>query len=567
MGHTIGLVPSVPRRRGSRQRRFVVCGDNPLAYRLVNELVTRFGAEVTVVLPNSKRNQGPRMAQLPGTRLIEAAQLDDAALRAAGIVEARALALVGQDDVGNIHAALRANDLNPDLRLVIRMYNTSLGFRIRTLFADCAVLSDSAMAAPSFVAAALGEVAPSHVRLPGRTLYVAHREDVPPARVVCGLADTTGGIRRMLPADQENANLVLATADGPPVDPLAQHGSRGRFWRRIRFLLRANLVRLVLGLVSLIVIGLILMATVGHRGFGLALYETLLDAAGDAVPDDTGKLSAFGKFTQLMVTLAGLALIPVATAAVVDGLVRARLSDPAPDPERLADHVVVVGLGNVGTRVVTQLHDLGVPVVCVEPDENARGVQTARRLGVPVVIADATREETLRSASVANARALLLLTSSDVVNLEAALQGRALRDDLRVVLRLFDDDLAERVERSLGFAISRSVSRLAAGAFAAAVVERQVIGTMSIGRSVLLIGDVPVAAGAPLAGQPLGVANEPGEARVIAVRRRTADELDWSPRPGEQLAPGDRLTVVATRGGLGRLLARSIAPVPQPEAG
>jgi len=544
----------------------VVCGDTPLAYRLVNELVTRFGAEVTVVLPSRHRNQGPRLSQLPGTRLIEAAYLDDAALRAAGVVEARALALVGQDDVGNIHAALRAYDLNPDLRLVIRMFNTSLGFRIRTLFADCAVLSDSAMAAPSFVAAALGEVAPSHVRLPGRTLYLAHRADVPVTRVVCGLADTSSGVTRMLPADQENANLVLALADGTPADPLARHGRHGRGGRgrRLRFLLGQNLVRVVLTLVSLIVLGLVLLATVGRAGFFGALYQILLDAAGDAVPD--ARLARFDKIVQVVVTLSGLALIPVATAAVVDGLVRARLADPAPDPDRFGDHVVVVGLGNVGTRVVTQLHDLGVAVICVETDENARGVQTARRLGVPVVFGDATRDDTLRSASVANARALVVLTSSDVVNLEAALVGRALRDDLRVVLRLFDDDLAERVERSLGIATSRSVSRLAASAFAAAVVERQVIGTMSIGRSVLLIAEVPVVAGSPLTGQPLDTANEPGEARVIALRRRTVADLDWTPRAAAELAPQDRLMVVATRAGLGRLLARSIAPIPQSDA-
>jgi Trk K+ transport system NAD-binding subunit len=543
----------------------VVCGDNPLAYRLVNELVTRFGAEVTVVLPGRNRNQGPRMGQLPGVKLIEAAQPDDAALRAAGVVEARALALVGQDDVGNIHAALRAHDLNPDLRLVIRMFNTSLGFKIRTLFADCAVLSDSAMAAPSFVAAALGELAPSHIRLPGRTLYLTRRVDVPAKRVVCGMADTSDSGTRLLPADQDNADLVLALADGPPTDPLASH-RRNRAVRRARFLLSHNLVRLVLVLLGLILLGLVLMATAGHAGIGGAVYQTLLDAAGDAVPDRT--LDPFGKVVQVMITLSGLALIPVATAAVVDGLVRARLADPKPDPERFGDHVVVVGLGNVGTRVVAQLHDLGISVVCVETDENARGVQQARRLGLPVVFGDATRDDTLRSASVANARALLLLTSSDVVNLEAALQGRALagrtpREDLRVVLRLFDDDLAERVERSLGIAISRSVSRLAASAFAAAMVERQVIGTMSIGRAVLMIAEVPVIAGSSLTGQPIGAANEPGQARVIAVRHHDGNDLDWAPGSTDELTPLDRLIVVATRAGLGRLLARSMAPVPQ----
>lgn len=548
-------------RRTQRPRRFVVCGDNPLAYRLVKELVTRFGAEVTVILPSKTRNQGPKLGRLTGVRLMEAAEPDDVALRAAGVAEARALALVNQDDVANIHAALRAYDLNPDLRLVIRMFNTSLGFRIRTLFADCAVLSDSAMAAPSFVAAALGEVAPSHVRLPGRTLYVARREEVPARLVVCGLADTTGSNTRMLPADQDNADLVLALADGPPVDPLARHrsGRVAAMWRQTRFLLGNNLVRLVVVLVGLIVLGLVLMATVGHAGFGGALYQTLLDAAGDAVPD--ARFRAFDKVVQLVITLSGLALIPVATAVVVDGLVRARLAEPGLDPERFADHVVVVGLGNVGTRVVAQLHDLGISVVCVEADEQARGVSLARRLGVPVVVGDATRDDTLRSAAVATSSALLVLTSSDVVNLETALQGRALREDLRVVLRLFDDDLAKRVERTLGIAISRSVSRLAASAFAAAMVERQVIGTMSIGRAVMLIADVPVVTGSPLAGQPVGAANEPDEARVIALQHRGVGDLDWAPDPGHVLSPLDRVIVVATRAGLGRLLARSFDSV------
>jgi Trk K+ transport system NAD-binding subunit len=556
-----------PQRIGPPPRRFVVCGDNPLAYRLVNELVIRFGAEVTVILPRRDRNQGPLLAQLPGVMLVESALPDDSALRNAGIADAHALAVVNQDDVGNIHAALRAHDLNPDLRMVIRMFNTSLGFRIRTLFTDCAVLSDSAMAAPSFVAAALGEVAPSHVRLPGRTLYVARSADVPDSRVVCGLADTSGGMTRLLPDDHARADLVLALADDAHAGPL--DGQRRRraspALRRIRFLLGSGLVRLVMALVTLIVLGFVLMATAGHAGWGGAVYQTLLDAAGDAIPDRA--LRPFGKIVQLVITLSGLALIPVATAVVVDGLVRARLADPAPDPSMFGDHVVVVGLGNVGTRVVAQLHDLGVPVICVDADENARGVSLARRLGVPVVFGDATRDDTLRAVSVANARALLLLTSSDVANLEAALQGRTHREDLRVVLRLFDDDLAERVERGLGIAISRSVSRLAAASFAAAMVERQVIGTMSIGRAAIMIIEVPVAAGSPLDGQPVGTADEPDEARVIALQHRGVGDLDWRPPANHELRAHDRLIVVATRAGLGNMLAKTIAPVPQEDAG
>jgi len=144
---------------------------------LVEELVTRIGDEVTVILPSAERNHGPQIAALPKVRVIEAPALSEGAFRAARVEEASAVALLSSDDVDNIHAALRAQELNSDLRLVIRSFDVSLGHRIRTLVPSCEVLSEGSTVA-SFVAAALGVVAPSNVRLPGRTLYVARRSDV-----------------------------------------------------------------------------------------------------------------------------------------------------------------------------------------------------------------------------------------------------------------------------------------------------------------------------------------------------------------------------------------------------
>src|SRR6266853_2939147 len=91
--------------------------------------------------------------------------------------------------------------------------------------------------------------------------------------------------------------------------------------------------------------------------------------------------------------------------------------------------LIVVGLGNVGTSVTGQLHDLGFDVVCIDNNPNAPGIPLARQLGLPVVIGDAFREETLRQASLDTCIALVSVTSSDIVNLETALNARALRDD------------------------------------------------------------------------------------------------------------------------------------------
>ena len=486
-----------PRMRAGRDH-LVVCGDDALASRMVEELTLRYGEEVTVILPSAQRGQGRRIARLPGVRLIERSELDHQAFLAADVPTARGIALLHQDDLGNFHAALRAQELNADLRLVVAIFNTSLGERIRTFFTDCAVLSESSTAAPSFIAAALGEPTPSHVRLAGRTLYLARREDAHRAQVICGVAyGTDGGSPRLTPPQDAGSELVLAVADGTPRNPLARQ-------RRNPLRAAARLLRMLFWhrfgaafgcLLAILGVGFTLLATAVHYSAGNALYLTFLDAAGAAVTNPA--LSTPEKVAQFLLTFDGMAFLPLVTAAVVG----ARLTGSIRARDRpISDHVIVAGLGNVGTRVLGQLHDLGIGVVCVDKDADAAGIPLARRLGLRVVIGETTREETLLAAGVASCRALVSVTDSDIVNLETALHARALAEEPRIVLRLYDDDLAERVQKTVGNTISRSVPYLAAPAFAAAMLEHQVLRTIPVGRHVLLIADVPVGAGADLAG-------------------------------------------------------------------
>ena len=258
-----------------------------------------------------------------------------------------------------------------------------------------------------------------------------------------------------------------------------------------------------------------------------------------------------------MLTVDGMAFIPVITAIVVG----ARLTGSVRRAPRPASgHIIVVGLGNVGSAVTGQLHDLGFDVVCVDNNPNAPGIPLARQLGLPVVIGDAFREETLRAAHLDTCLALVSVTSLDVVNLETALTARALRDDLRIVLRLTDDDLAERLEKTTGNMISRSVPYLAAPAFATAMLEHQVLRTIDVGRHVLLIAD------------DAGSRTRPGwPAAPSATPSRTGRPGCWrcrrAGRPrstGHRTAatcsrPGDRLIVLATRRGLRPVPVRALS--------
>jgi len=546
-------VPSVPRRSPHRDH-LVVCGDDALAARTVEELTTRYGEYVTVILPSRLHGHGPQISQLPGVRVIERDQLTSDAFRDAYVHSARALALLHQDDLGNFHAALRAVELNPAIRLVVAIFNTSLGGRVRAFFDDCAVLSGSAMSAPSFAAAALGEPAPSHFRLSGRTMYVARSSETDPRAVICGLAQTAGrGEPRLLPTDPAQADLVLAVATGRSRDPLARRRTPVRTaGRMLRRLLWHKFGAAFGVLFAVLVAGFVLLATSAHHSLLNALYLTFLDAAGAAVTST--RLAPGEKVAQLMLTFDGMAFLPVVTAAVVGarltGSLRVR-------PQPLSDHVVVVGLGNVGTRIAGQLHDLGVDVVCVDTSDNPAGAAMAQRLGIPLIVGDSRREDILRAASLHTCQALVSVTSSDSVNLETALHARALREDLRIVLRLFNDDLAERVEKVIGNTVSRSVPYLAAPAFAVAMLEHQVLRTIPVGRHVLLVAEVHLSPGADLIGHRVGDVHRAGQARVIGLQRRGLATVDWAPDDDYSLESADRLFVLATRAGLGRVLARS----------
>jgi Trk K+ transport system NAD-binding subunit len=531
----------------------ILCGANALASRMAEELTARYGLAVTVIVPSAARDHANRMAGMPGVRVLERAELTADAFIDAGLLTARGLAILHQDDLGNFHAALRAQELSPRVRLVIAIFNAGLGERIRAFFVDCAVLSEAQMAAPSLIAAALGEPAPSHVRMASRTMYVARRADVGADQIICGLATASDpDAPSLLPPGDPTAGLVLAVADGTRRNPLSRQRRR-RITAPVRLLRRIVATKLGLVFVALtavLVAGFVLL--VGPMGLSplTALYLTLLDAAGAALTGPS--VPSAEKIAQFLLTFDGMAILPLVTAAIVGS----RLSSAAAKARApTGNHVIVAGLGAVGARIIGQLHDLGIDVVGVDKSESATGIPLAQRLGIRVVIGETHREETLREAGVTTCQAVVSVTDSDIANLETALNARAIAAGPRIVVRLYDDDLAERVQRTIANTVSRSTSYLAAPAFAAAVLDHQVLRTIAVGRHVLLLADISAGDGG-LTGRQLASVHQPGLLRVIALRRADAIGVDWSPVPGHVIAAGDSVLVLATRTGLSGLLRR-----------
>jgi Trk K+ transport system NAD-binding subunit len=538
---------------GAQRRPFVVCGENPLAYRLIEELTTQYDGFVIAIVRPGINQWVALMRELNNVEIVTADLLDRTAFITARLRHAEALALVDQDDANNVEAALLAQEINPNVRIVIRMNKLSLGERISELLNNGVVLSASAIAAPAFVAAALDEAATPPMTVGDRTVVGILRERTRADDVLAGLAvmGPRGTIPEVLPPDADaRADLVLAKAKPapPPRPPRASNATLFMslvFGRRMRAVIGVFLV--------LYAIGTGVFALAQRTSWADAAYSALITAlTGNA----TGEFTGLAQIAVVMLAILSVGFVPALTATVVDGLVRVRLQREAGglyDP--ISHHIVVVGLGDVGSRVARALHDQGVNVVAVERDSQARGIPVARELRIPVIIGDAARSETLDRASVKTCRALIIASTDDVTNLETALLGQAAQRDLRVVLRLFDGEFADRVRRAFNINISRSVSYLAAPAFAAAMIGRQVIATIPVRRRVLLLAEVPVGMNSLIEHKTVASLTRPHELRLLAVR--TSDQVLWRPSDGRPLRSTDRLIVAGTRAGLSRLLAET----------
>jgi TrkA-C domain len=108
------------------------------------------------------------------------------------------------------------------------------------------------------------------------------------------------------------------------------------------------------------------------------------------------------------------------------------------------------------------------------------------------------------------------------------------------------------VERRLKLGATRSVSMLAAPAFAAAALGRRSEVIFPIGRRVLLFTELTAQPGSTAVGRSLAQLAERGNSRILAW---AASGGSWSWHGiDHQIRPGDRVAVVATRSGLARLL-------------
>ncbi len=210
--------------------------------------------------------------------------------------------------------------------------------------------------------------------------------------------------------------------------------------------------------------------------------------------------------------------------------------------QTMTDHVVVCGAGRVGFRIFEQYQKLNIPMVVIERKADAPFVPAILAAGVPVLIADVRSSSALEQSNLATARAIVCATDDDLANLNIALDARRLKPGIRVVIRLFDDDLVAKTREAFQFE-SFSTSAHAAPALAVAALDPAITNSFEMGGRLLVVAEV--VAGAGLANHTVDELRIKHQLSVLQTSGASGVPL-YDPAGSTRVASGDKIALQGT---------------------
>jgi hypothetical protein len=359
-------------------------------------------------------------------------------------------AILVRDDVAALRYALALAHLQESLPLVVTIFDRTIADQLREFLPQATVFSPATLAVPSLAGPCLEA-----------DLLAAHLDE----KDLVEVRDEHGELReqRFPPPTRTRRSRAAAVLRWDH-----RHHDAGT---------RLLLIGL-LGLAAVLVSDFLWLVLVEQHAPG----ESFLDASRVVAtvgpgPSDVGGVYGVASAVAMLATVGFTAMF---TAGLIDRLLEPRLLGlvgPTTAPRR--DHVIVVGMGQLGVRLCVQLMALNVPVVGVERDRSAPFLPLARRLGIPVLVGDGTERRVLEKLKLQRCRALAAVGSDDLDNIAVAVAAAAVSRSTRVVLRAGEQEAIAETRSLLPLGVIRDTTELAATFVTAFLLGRDVQGVVA----------------------------------------------------------------------------------------
>ena len=357
--------------------------------------------------------------------------------------------VIAKEDVLSLRYALVVEAVKPGVPLVVTVYGQIMATQLERAVENVRVMSLADIAAPVLAAPCFDE----------RLLSLR--------RTTNGFSGVrvTDGKPEIVPIESSGRRRGqrLLTSVGSlvrPFEPSARILSSG-----------------LLALVLLLVVDTLAVAVVLDQPLVDAFYAMtkILVTVGPNPVIDQGP-GWFKVFSAVMI-LATLGFTAVFTAGIIERILDRRLTTIL--GRRMVprkNHVVVVGLGQVGLRLCLLLRDLGIPVLGIDSDIDSYNVARAKEYGLPVVIGRGGDRFLLARLSLRRARALAAVTGQEVENISIAVTAHGMTENLRTVLHAGRGEVTRETRSLFSVGVIRDIYRVGGAVLAAAALGSNASG-------------------------------------------------------------------------------------------
>jgi Trk K+ transport system NAD-binding subunit len=571
------------------QGHLIICGLQNRGYRILQQLLDAHLK--VVVVDNNPDKRFTELAEQAGVPVIQRDSRNEQTLLDAGLMRCIALIAVTANDLYNLETILTVQKLRPGLRVVASFKNRRIGEQINKSKANNAVaLNASQLAAPTFITASISRQVLHFFNLEGQELVVVSdnvgssgtiqelytqltvvmrrrkitkindgitvdeyvNELCPPPSITLKPGDevfligTEEQLRQKreikITAEQFEEVRTRKKPAKPKNEGIGVRGFIGGLWRDIDRPLRKTLGILSLILLISTIFFYVLELIRNDWNFGranpISAFYTVLRGMGSELEFNDERLANLRLVSEIYTAaliIVGTALLGIVYAYITNFIITARLSQALglQKATTMSNHIVIVGLGSIGYEVMRNLvREKGRKVVVLEVDEENRYVPLARNMGVPVVHADARVPESLDLVNISKATCLTVMTDDDMVNLETAINARSRfpKNQLPIVMRIFDTDLADRSEDTFNISTVRSTSALLAPYFIAAALQFETITTFYAAQKPFFVAKIEVKSGSNLDGSL--ITDTYRRAKVLVIAFWGAPVLKHNPLEG-----------------------------------
>jgi voltage-gated potassium channel len=272
-------------------------------------------------------------------------------------------------------------------------------------------------------------------------------------------------------------------------------------------------------------------------------------------------LSHAGRVFNSFLILFGVSAMFLAVGAMTQTIIELELQDRYGKRrkrrmiEDLNDHFIVCGFGRVGRNACYEFQRADASFLVI--DRNEQRVAKAETAGMLAIVADATRDDSLREAGVLRAKGLIAALPSDAENLFIILSAKTLNPKLTVVTRVSEEEAGEKLRRA-GADTVLTPYTMAGRQLADSLLRPHVVEFLDFARSnigsQITMEQVSVASNGELTGGSRGQLSELRKSGVIVLAIRTqSGETIFNPPTEVAISGGDVLIVMGERSSLQKL--------------